>query len=61
MEKETRILKVIKSKSGSGSDSFRMSIPTSWAREMKLDTYQNVTVSFDGNKIIIEKIINKKD
>lgn len=60
MGKEIRTLKVIKSKSGSGSDSFRFSIPTSWAREMKLDISQNVEVSFDGEKIIIKKINRDK-
>ena len=51
---ETRILKIIKTKSGSGSDSFKMSLPTPWIRSLDLEGKQ-AKVEFDGKKIVISK------
>lgn len=55
---EVRQLKVIFTKSGSGSVMNRITLPTVWIREMGLtEDDKNVTVTFDNinNKIIIEK------
>lgn len=52
---ETRILKIIKTKSGSGSDSFKISLPTPWIRSLGLDKGEMAKVEFDDKKIIISK------
>lgn len=52
---EERKLKINKNKGGSGSASFRISLPTSWIKAMELDVNPQAIVTFDGEKIIIEK------
>ena len=52
---EQRHLKINKTKGGSGSISFRISLPTSWIKAMELDVNPQSIVTFDGEKIIIEK------
>ena len=55
---EQRNLKINKTRGGSGSISFRISLPTSWIRSMELDDDNQAIVTFDtfdGDKIIIEK------
>ena len=52
---EQRPLKINKTKGGSGSISFRISLPTSWIKAMELDVNPQAIVTFDGDKIIIEK------
>ena len=52
---EQRTLKVIAGKSGSGSVSFRISLPTSWIKAMELDINPQTIVTFDGEKIVIKK------
>lgn len=52
---ETRILKIIKTKSGSGSDSFKISLPTPWIRSLGLDKGEMAKVEFDDKKIVISK------
>lgn len=52
---EQRSLKINKTKGGSGSISFRISLPTSWIKTMELDVNPQAIVTFDGDKIVIEK------
>lgn len=52
---EERKLKINRTKGGSGSVSFRISLPTSWIKAMDLDVNTQAIVTFDGEKIIIEK------
>ena len=52
---EQRQLKINKTKGGSGSISFRISLPTSWIKAMELDVNPQAIVTFDGEKIVIEK------
>ena len=52
---EQRPLKINKTRGGSGSISFRISLPTSWIRSMELDDDNQAIVTFDGDKIVVEK------
>lgn len=52
---EQRQLKINKTKGGSGSISFRISLPTSWIKAMDLDDDNQAIVRFDGKRILIEK------
>ena len=52
---EQRNLKINKTRGGSGSVSFRISLPTSWIKAMELDNDNQAIVTFDGEQIIIEK------
>ena len=56
--KEIRNLNIIFSKGGSGSFYTKINLPVKWINEMNI-TQENksVKVSFDGEKIIIEKSI----
>ncbi len=48
-------MKLIATKGGSGSESFRVSLPTTWIRSMGLGkNARNLIISFDGKQIIIE-------
>ncbi len=58
---EQRQLKINKNKGGSGSISFRISLPTSWIKAMELDNDNQAIVTFDGEKIIIEKATGRED
>ena len=58
---EQRPLKINKTKGGSGSISFRISLPTSWIKAMELDVNPQAIVTFDGEKIIIEKATGRED
>ena len=54
-----RKAKMVVSKSGSGSTTFRATLPTSWIRDMDLsETERNLIVSYDDIKkeIIIKKL-----
>ncbi|RBP59315.1 hypothetical protein DES36_11940 [Alkalibaculum bacchi] len=52
---EKRYVKLIATKGGSGSESFRVSLPTTWIRSMGLGkNARNLIISFDGKQIIIE-------
>lgn len=54
---ETRTLKVMFQKGGSGSTTTRISIPFSWVKEMKInESERGVIVMFDGEKIEIRKL-----
>lgn len=51
-----RNLKLIINKDGHGTINYKISLPKSWIDKMNLkDNDRNVVVSFDNNKIIIEK------
>lgn len=53
---ETRKLKIMFQKGGSGSTTTRISIPVGWVRKMKIDEKERwVEVAFDGKKITIQK------
>jgi hypothetical protein len=57
---EERKLKIIFGKSGSGSYTSRLTIPTSWIKEMGLTQEEReVTAKYEDGKIIIEKIYLK--
>ena len=58
---EQRLLKINKTKGGSGSTSFRISLPTSWIKAMELDVNPQAIVTFDGDKIIIEKATGQEE
>lgn len=58
---EQRHLKINKNKGGSGSISFRISLPTSWIKAMELDHDNKAIVTFDGKKIIIEKATGQEE
>lgn len=52
----TRKARLIATKGGSGSATFRATLPTNWVREMGLsEVDRNVILRFDGEKIIITK------
>ena len=54
---ETRKLKMMFQKGGSGSITTRISIPIDWVRKMKIDENEReVEVMFDGEKITIQKL-----
>lgn len=56
---EERNLKISPNKSGSGSITFRTTLPTKWIKAMGLNQEnRDIKVSFDGEKIIIEKANN---
>lgn len=53
---EKRILKVLLSKSGSGSLSPKISLPTTWIKEMNITQEEReVEVYFENNEIRIKK------
>ena len=52
---EQRPLKINRNKGGSGSISFRISLPASWIKAMDLDDDNQAIVRFDGKRILIEK------
>lgn len=52
---EQRHLKINKTRGGSGSINFRISLPTSWIKTMELDNDNQAIVTFDGERIVIEK------
>lgn len=59
--KESRNYKIAIGKSGGtaskGAKNYRLSLPTNWMKEMGItEEDRNVKISFDGNKITIEKI-----
>ena len=58
---EQRSLKINKNKGGSGSISFRISLPTSWIKAMELDDDNQAIVTFDGEKIVIEKATGQEE
>ena len=47
--------KVMLTKSGNGSENYRLRIPTPWIRELGLDNTRTVIMQFDGNQILITK------
>ena len=52
---ETRKAKLIATKGGSGSSTFRATIPSSWVRRMGLnEETRGLVLKFNGEKIIIE-------
>ncbi len=54
--KDTRTLKVLFSKSGSGSTTTKITLPISWIKEMGInEENRDVEVSFDNGKIVIQK------
>ena len=54
---ETRRLKVLFTKGGSGSTTTRISIPIDWVRKMKIDENEReVEVMFENGKITIQKL-----
>ena len=54
---EIRRIKITLASSGNGSLSPRITLPTKWIREMGIEELnREMKVSFDGEKIIIEKI-----
>lgn len=62
---QEKIAKVIFNKSGgtagSGGITNRITIPTTWVREMGVtDEDRGVILEFDGDKITIKKIKNKE-
>ena len=58
---EQRNLKINKTKGGSGSISFRISLPTSWIKAMELDVNPQAIVTFDGEKIVIAKATGQEE
>lgn len=53
---ERRNLNLIINKDGHGTTNYKISLPKIWVDQMELsDTNRNVIMSFDGEKIIIEK------
>lgn len=53
---EERDAKLLVTKGGSGSSTFRATLPTKWVREMELgEDVRDLKIAFDGEKIIIEK------
>ena len=54
---ETRKLKMMFQKGGSGSTTTRISIPIDWVRKMKIDENEReVEVMFENGKITIQKL-----
>ena len=52
---ETRKGKLIVNKTGSGSSTFRATIPNKWVRSLGLnESIRNLEISFDGTQIIIK-------
>ena len=59
--KESRNCKITIGKPGGpaskGAKNYRLSLPTNWIKEMGItEEDRNVKITFDGNKITIEKI-----
>lgn len=53
---ETRILRLIYSKSGAGNITPKLTLPVKWTKELGLTTEEReVEVTYDGDKIIIKK------
>lgn len=53
---EIRNAKMVVNKSGSGSSTFRATLPATWIREMGLsENVRDLKLTFDTEKIIIEK------
>ncbi len=53
---ERRNLNLIINKDGHGTTNYKIALPKIWVDQMELsDTNRNVIMSFDGEKIIIEK------
>lgn len=51
-----RIARMIVNKSGSGSSTFRVTLPSTWVREMGLDEQtRDLTIEFSGAEIKIKK------
>jgi len=47
---------MVSTKAGSGSTTFRATLPAVWIREMGLnENNRELTLTFDGKRIIIEK------
>ena len=59
---ESRNAKMVVNKSGSGSNTFRVTLPSAWIREMGLsETERELKISFDGEKITIEKDTTERE
>ena len=59
---EKRKLRVIFNKSGSGSTTTRLTLPKTWIDKLGVKEWDKiVNVSFDGEKIVIEKIKENED
>lgn len=57
---EARRAKLVVNKAGSGSTTFRSTLPAAWIREMGLDeNNRDLRLIFDGEKIIIEPATSK--
>ena len=53
---------MVVNKSGSGSNTFRVTLPSAWIREMGLsETERELKISFDGEKITIEKDTTERE
>ena len=53
---ETRRLRILYNKNGQGRMSTKITLPLPWLREMGVtETDREVTVSYDGERIVIEK------
>ena len=57
---DARILKIQISKAGGtaaeGSKSYKMSIPSKWAKQLQLDSeHRELAVSFDGSTITVQR------
>lgn len=53
---EVRNIKVGVTKSGNGSLNYKVRIPTKFIKDMELDEEKNVRITYEGKKIIIEKL-----
>jgi hypothetical protein len=54
--KETRAAKIIVNKGGSGSSTFRATLPTNWIRKMGLgQEKRDIRLEFDGETITIRR------
>lgn len=52
----TKNCKLLINKGGKGSTSYRSTLPKRWVKQMGLSTdNRNILMTFDGNKITIEK------
>lgn len=66
MKMQKKIARVIFNRSGgtagSGGITNRITIPTTWVKEMGIrEEQREVNISFDGEKIIIEKVKESLD
>lgn len=56
-KRETRNLNIIFNKSGNGYYNPRVSLPSSWIKEMGIDMEnREIEVTFNGKEIIIKKL-----